>query len=247
MLIARKRAHATTTRGIADRRAVAAVEFALVLPLMVTMFWGVYDLARALIAWEETCSAAQQIAQAAEKLSVVAGSSLTVLTSTQMQDAMTTIYAQMPGLNLGDGSGSMTGAFAVTLSGIAYLPLCSTPTGCGPQTPTTLWSSNLTQGGGQLNAPSATRPLLRGCGSLTPVATFPDGPTQLLVMIRPAASPLTPQVVADVQYVFVPSFPLFPGTVHFFASASLPVPHGDDTQEVTLNTSGPPGNVVVCP
>ncbi len=252
MLTARRR-----VLSILDRRGVAALEFALVAPVMVLLFWGVYDLARALIAWEETCASAQQIAQAAEKLSVTAGSSMTSLTSTQMQDAMTTIYAQMPGLDLGRGSGSMTGAFAVTLSGIAYKPLCAASAGCGRQAPSTLWSSYLTEGGAQLNAAPVTAPLLRRCGGLTPAATFPDDDTQLLVMIVPAAAPLTPQVVADVQYVFTFSLPLLAllpglngagsGQVTFHASASMPAPYGDNIQEITFNSSGPPGNVVVCP
>ena len=258
MLTSRRRVLSDVKRGILDRRAVAALEFALVAPLMVLLFWGVYDLARALIAWEETCASAQQIAQAAEKLSVTAGSSMTSLTSTQMQDAMTTIYAQMPGLNLGNGTGSMTGAFAVTLSGVAYKPLCPASGGCGRQAPSTLWSTYLTEGGAQLNAAPVTLPLLRRCGGLTPTATFPNDATQLLVMIVPAAAPLTPQVVADVQYVFTFSLPLLAllpglnsgsgsGRVTFYASASMPAPYGDNTQEITFNSSGPPGNVVVCP
>lgn len=259
MLTSRGQARLAKIRVIRDRQAVAALEFALVAPLLVVMFWGVYDFARALIAWEETCAAAQQIAQAAEKLSVTTGSSLTSLTSTQMQDAMTTIYAAMPGLNLGNSSGSMTGAFAVTLSGIAYTPLCSTSSGCQAQTPTTLWSSYLTQGGAQqLNASSVTLPLLRGCGTLKSVATFPDDATQLSVMISPASITLTPQVVADVQYVFTFSLPMqnwfpflwsspVPGEVTFHASASMPAPHGDNMQEITFNNGGPPGNVESCP
>jgi Flp pilus assembly protein TadG len=248
MLTPRRHVRPARRRVAPDRRAVAALEFAIVAPLMVTMVCGVYDFARALIAWEETCSAAQQIAQAAEKLSVTAGSSLTSLTSAQMQDAMTTIYAQMPGLNLGNGTGSMTGAFAVTLSGIAYTPLCSTPTGCAPQAPATLWSTYLTQGGTQLMTPAtAVGPLRRSCGKPTPVATFPDDSTQLSVMISPGLSPLTPQVVADVRYVFTPSFPLFPGPITFWASAAMPSPYGDNAQEITLNTGAAAGVAVACP
>jgi Flp pilus assembly protein TadG len=240
------------SRARSRRSGVAAMEFALVAPVMGTLLWGVYDVARALIAWEETYHAAEAIAQAAEKMSITTrnytgGGPITALTATQMQNAMSTIYAEMPWLNLGNGTGALTGSYSVTLSGIVYSPVCpaNTTNTCAAQTPTVIWSSYLTEGGAQLVSPSEETPdaLYRLCGPLIPVAQFPDKNTQLLYMIDPNMVAggvknlnLIPQVVADVHYVFTPTFPLLAGkTFNFWASASFPAPLGGDDQAIVYD------------
>jgi Flp pilus assembly protein TadG len=247
------------------RSGVAAMEFALVAPIMVTLIWGVYDISRALVAWEQTYHAAEAVAQAAEKLSITNtnnpdGTPITSLTASQMQDAMSSIYAEMPWLNLGDGTGSLTGSYSVTLSGVEYAPRCpaNATNTCAPQVPNVLWSTYLTQGGSQLLTP-ATSPisLYRVCGLLLPVAQFPNNNTQLLYMIDPTLVKngvqnvnLIPQVVADVQYNFAPSFPILAGkTFTFWASASFPAPLGGDDQAIVFNETGSGGNGIVenCP
>jgi Flp pilus assembly protein TadG len=255
LIRARRQRRATMLRN--DTRGVAAMEFAMVAPIMVLLLWGVYDVARALIAWEETVHSAQAVAQAAEKMSITntfygtganSGKPITSLTAQRMQDAMSTIYAEMPWLNLGNGTGSLTGNYAVTLSGVVFSPVCpATLTGtCAPQTPTVIWSSYLTQGGAQLlTTPTQANPLLRACGSLTSVSAFPDNSSQLLDMINPNKMPggsttinVIPQVVADVVYVFKPSFPLLSGrTFTFYASATFPAPLGGDDQAIVLDAT----------
>ena len=212
-----------------------------------------FDLSRALIVWQETYNAAEAIAQSAEKLSVTPGSTLTSLTGSQMQNAMSAVYAQIPGLNLGNGKGTYTGPYSVTLSSIVYLPPCQTTAGCAAQAPYTLWSSYLTEGGTQLmTVPTPASPLLRPCGSLIPVSQFPNDSTQLSKMLNPtlvtggSAMTLSPQVVADVRYVFTPLFPLFLGTVTFWASATVPTPVGGSAQAVTFNNTGAAGSAVSC-
>jgi Flp pilus assembly protein TadG len=249
-----------------DRRGVAAMEFALIAPAMLLMIWGVYDLSRALLAWEETVHAAQAIAQAAEKLSITpsnypGGQPITALTATQMQTAMSSIYAEMPWLNLGDSTGTFKGNFTVTLSGVAFMPLCPALNAKNglcvfPQVPTVLWSSYLTEGGSQLLTPPPppnNTALYRLCGALLPVPQFPNNNTQRLFMMDPDLVPngannklvLPPQVVADVQYTFTPTFPLLAGkTYTFYASASFPAPVGDNDQEIVFDKSDSLANVV---
>jgi Flp pilus assembly protein TadG len=258
------------TRARSNRRGTAAMEFAMVAPIMVTMVWGVYDVARALVAWEETCRAAEAVAQAAEKMSITnrvypngnskAGEPISALTATQMQAAMSSIYAQMPWLNLGAGNGSLNGGYSVTLSGVAFTPLCAANSAntCQPQAPNVLWSSYLTEGGAQLLTPAkAGISLYRACGPLLPVAQFPNNSTQLLYMIDANLVNngvqnlnLIPQVVADVQYQFTPTFPLLSGkTFTFWASASFPAPLGGDDQEIVFdktNSGGVDGTVEDC-
>jgi hypothetical protein len=252
-------------RGVAAmeaRRGVAAMEFAMVAPLMVVMVWGVWDVARAMLAWEETVRAAEGIAQAAEKLSVKPGtgsSYVTTLTSTDMQNAMTTIFAQMPWLGTGNGDGEFTGPFFVLLSGVEFVPPCAaTATGtCAAQAPYTMWSSALSVNATQLktNPPQAPYLYDRPCGALQPVAEFPNNASQFFVMIDPNLEPgsttinLIPQVVADVVYTYTPTFPLLRHYSYtFYASATFPAPLGGDNQPISFDqTDSPSNNVEVCP
>jgi hypothetical protein len=172
---------------------VAAMEFAVTAPVLVLMIWGVYDVARALVAWEETTRAAEAIAQAAEKMSVTGntdattGAPILALTSQRMQDAMTTIYAEMPFLGLGNSTGAFRGIFSVTLSGVTYNPPCPAsaqgPSSCVmPQIPNVVWSAYLDQGGNQLLTPAVTAVtnIQRACGAPPYIAgTFPNNALQL--------------------------------------------------------------------
>jgi hypothetical protein len=258
--------------AIGARDAVAALEFALVAPVLAIMLLGVFDGARALVAWQQTENAAQAVAQAAEKLSVTPGVTTTALTYQQMQNAMTTIFAEMPGLSMGNTKGVFPGLFTVTLSEIVYYPQCrysvfggnpnaKPPTGCGfsatnPQIPYTYWSTSLQPAyGGQ-----QTGNVLRACGKLTreyPTWDSVPGnpqPTRFQQMLDPSDfgnNPivLSPQVVADVQYQFTPSFlvllPSHP-TITFVASAELSTPFGDNTQLITYTPGAGDGPINNC-
>ena len=252
--------------GRQDRRGTAAMEFAMVAPIMVVLIWGVFDVARALVAWEETYHAAEAIAQAAEKMSVTninypnTTQPLTALTASQMQDAMSTIYAEMPWLKLGAGNGAFTGQYAVTLSGVSFEPRCQANAldFCAPQTPNVLWSSSLGLGGSQLKTAPPNAPYLldRLCGPLVAVNQFPNDATQLTKMIDPNLVKVTlpkindiPQVVADVQFTYAPSFPLLQNfTYTFYASATFPAPLGGDDQEIVFDQKDSGANTVEnCP
>jgi Flp pilus assembly protein TadG len=270
----RKRAHLfprharALASAMAEHRSVAAMEFALVAPILITLTLATYDLARALLVWQQINNAAEAIAEAAEK---IAANNASQLTAAQMQNAMSTIYAEVPGLALGNGTGSFPGSYMVTLSEVVYLPFCTTATpsaanctttgytltNAGIQQPYTLWSSYLTEGNtnAQGGLMAASPNFLRKCnpgGStdnpLISVATFPDASNELAVMVNPdldgaqVAVTLTPQVVADVQYIFVPSFPLYSllskTGFTLWASATMPVPTGGLTQEITYTGTG---------
>ncbi len=246
------------------------MEFAIIAPAIVTMCWGVYDLGRALIAWQETTLAAEAVAQAAEKLSVTgnvdatSGAPILALTSQRMQDAMTSIYASMPFLGLGDHSGSFTGNYSVTLSGVAYTPPCPAsaqgPGACvSPQIPQVIWSAYLDEGGTQLMQPPVTALALvqRACGAPAVISgNFPNNGQQLQTLTDVNKSGaggtdvvLIPQVVADVQYVFTPTFPLIGRSFTFWASASFPAPLGGDDQPIVFDlthSTSHQGAVVNC-
>ncbi len=246
-------------RAAAATRGVAALEFALVAPVMAIMFFGTLDICRAYIAWQEVNDAAEAIVQAAEKLSITANSPTTQLTAAQMQAAMSTIYVEMPGLDYGNGDGLLgTGQFTAILSEVDFVPLCNTTANCAPQTPQTLWSSWLTEGGSSppLMQSTAQFPLYRAC-SLTAVPSFPNDDTRLLDMITPTKTnvanganttmTLVPQLVADVRFTFIPTFHVFVPQIVFWASATLPAPLGSTSQEVTFNGTAAGGNPQICP
>jgi hypothetical protein len=238
--------------ALAERRSVAAMEFAMIAPAIATMALGVFDIGRALIVWQQLNDAAVAITEAAEVMSITTGTggAATQLTAAQLQNAMTTIYAQIPGLNLGAGNGMFPGAFSVTLSSVSFYPLCATAVSCGSvQTPYTDWSSYLTSGGVKLEQPPGTlaTSLLRPCypTALVAVRQFPNqAPQQLQDMVNPllvkngATMTLAPQLVADVSYQFTPTFPFFVHPVTLWASSALPAPFGGLSQQVALSPAG---------
>jgi hypothetical protein len=244
-----------------SRRAVASLEFALVAPLMGIMVLAVFDGARALVAWQETENAAQAVVQAAEKMSVIASNTTPSLTYTQMQQAMSTIYEEMPWIWPGDGTSLFPGNYSVTLSEIEYLPLCHSSNiyACTqPQIPYTLWSTYLQEGGSKLLKSSSYQ---RQCGALTReyptwnnAATGNPPLTRWNQMVDPSNGGaigfvMTPQLVADVQYWFTPSFAqLLPksAVIKFVASAMLSTPVGDNALTVVYLSSPNDPNVVNC-
>jgi len=232
-------------------RAVAAMEFALIAPIILALTLASLDAARELLIYGQIHNAANAIAQAAEKLSVTTDPTTGLLTSeltaNQMQQALSTIYAEIPGLNLGNGGSLFSGSFGAGLSSISYTPSCTTTTGCGSQTPVVLWTTQLSVGGPMLQAPT-----YRPCGySPTQVAHLPNTSLSMIELESPVvaggtAMTLVPQVVADVAYQFTPWFPYFGSTVVLYASASYPAPIGALNAAITINTSASTTGVVSC-
>jgi hypothetical protein len=237
-------------RTLTETRCIASVEFAMAAPIALTLTLSGVDAARAYLIWSQVHNAANAIAEAAEKMSVTTnattGAVTTQLTADQMQQAMSLIYAEIPQLNLGNGGGLFPDSFLVVLSSISYSPLCKAATGCGGQTPFLVWSSYLSVGG-----PNLFLGFNRHCGNISPVARFYDTNANVSQMVSPVKAggtvmTLSPQIVADVIYSFRPFFPFFIGNTQIAASATMPVPIGDLTQVVTLNTSASTGNVLSC-
>jgi Flp pilus assembly protein TadG len=234
-----------------DRRGVAALEFALIAPVILLLTLASLDAARELLIYGQIHNAANAIAQAAEKLSVTtdptSGAVTSELTADQMQKALSTIYAEIPGLNLGNGGSVFSGSFGAGLSSVSYTPSCTATTGCGSQTPVLLWSTQLYSGGANLLGT-----VYRSCSTtLTQVAHLPNTSVSLQELASPVVSggtamTLVPQVVADVAYQFTPWFPFFRSSVMLYASASYPAPVGALNAAVTLNTSASTAGVFSC-
>jgi hypothetical protein len=251
MLRQRKGASRRAGGAFNRRSGIASLEFSIVAPALLSMTLIGVDGARGLLIWRQVHNAAAAIAENAEKMSVyqdpTTNQLLSELTADQMQQAMSTIYAVIPGLNLGAGGGLFPGTFAVTISSVPFYPLCTVATGCGTQNAYVLWSSYLSVGGSKL-----TQGIYRPCGMQTSVAAFPDTGSQYTVMENPnlasggSAVTVAPQIVVDVQYTFTPYFPLFMKSKTFYATAAVAAPVGGLDQTTTLSTTGGTGNVVSC-
>jgi len=233
-----------------ETRSIATLEFALSAPFVISLMLTVVDVARLDLIRTEVHNAANAIAEAAEKLSVTTNTSTgaitTELTADQMQLAMTAIYAEIPGLNLGNGGGLFPDSYAVALSSYTYSPLCTKPTNCGSQTASLLWSSSLSIGGAKLYYGYESN-----CGTVPQVTRFPDtnfnwNELPSPVLAGGTAMTLTPQIVANVAYSFTPFFPLFIQPLQVVASVTLPAPIGGLDQTITLNTGASTGNVRTC-
>jgi hypothetical protein len=238
-------------RTFGETSSAATLEFALCAPIMITLTLTVVDVARLELVRAEVHNAANAIAEAAEKLSVTTnattGAITAELTADQMQQAMSSIYAEIPGLNLGNGGSLFPDPYAVALSSITYTPLCTKATNCGSQTASLLWSSSLSVGGTKLYLG-----FMSTCGTVPQVTQFADtngnwNEIPSPVLAGGAAMTLVPQIVADVAYSFTPFFPLFVQSLQVVASVNLPAPIGGLDQTITLNTGAPTGNVRICP
>ena len=150
-------------------RAVAAIEFALVTPVMAIMLLGVYNIGTVLILKQQVYNAAHAIAVNASTLAVQLDKS-TTLTPAQAQLAMSSIYAEMPWVR----SGAAPGFKVVTLTSVAFAnsnPACNPAIATCVYTPNVAWSASYMGGVVNSSAPNNTfYQILRPCGPQGAVA-----------------------------------------------------------------------------
>jgi hypothetical protein len=135
-------------RGIVrDRRGVAALEFALVFPLMLALLFGVYELSEPMMIYQEVYAAAHSIPASASSVAVQ-GDGSTSLTYAQVQFEASTIFAEIPALRSGQqayGSSDL-----VTISSVVFEPTSLTcPESVNPKcdyVPNVVWSVAYTGG-----------------------------------------------------------------------------------------------------
>ena len=213
-------------RLLAARGALAGVEFALILPLLLAMLAGLADLSLAIITARRLTSAAADVALTASTMAVQA-SNLNALSGTQAWQATTAPFAVFPAwrsVNTGDKG------FSITLSAVDF---AATPRGCTTQcagyAASTRWSVG--NPAGQI--------MLRPCGALA-AGDGADGMATLPKGVFGATSPTS----SDVATVFVPLFTgVFVGPVAMLRSAYIPPRVNNGVQL----TSAGPGQSVVCP
>ena len=216
-----------------DRSGTPAIEFALVAPVMFTILAGSYDVTQVFIALRRVTSTAQAIVQIATEQAVQPDQTIS-LTPTQAYQAMTAIYAMIPGLK----SGADTSQYSVTLSAIV---LVATPPGCVAGSKctyvaNTAWSTALSLGSN----------VTRHCGVVTQVA--PTQQATISTLPISGMTTVTSVVVADVSYSYQPLFSGFvTGPVTLQRTAFLPPRAGKPTDYVQYDKDHAATNSAVCP
>jgi hypothetical protein len=129
----------------AERRSVAALEFALILPLMLVLLAGVYDITEALIVYNTINDTANNVVETGTILALKDHPDhSTALSYDQVQLAESTIWADFPDLR----RGQKTGTKSVTLSAIDYQPPsgCNSGAQCSEYAAYVVWSEAYTGG-----------------------------------------------------------------------------------------------------
>ena len=200
------------------RRGTAAIEFALISPVMIFMVLGVFDISKGLIIYQEVYNAAHDISVSASILAVQADGS-TSLTFAQTQQAMSIIWAEMPWLR----SGIETGNRQIEIYSVKFqqnIANCvSSSTVACATTPYVQARTNYQQNGfsqGYTGAPS--------CAALNQIAATAWTPGDLQSIATAGVSNPDPIIVVDVYYQYTPAFVNFiTGPLSFWVSAYFPV------------------------
>jgi Flp pilus assembly protein TadG len=220
---------------IADRRGLAGLEFAAIAPVMVLFAMGGFDIARALITWQEVQTAAEWAAVSAQSMAVQLDTS-TSLTPQQVQVALTSIYGSMPQIT----SRLWGGTYGIAMSAVEWT---TTTTPNGPvYSPVLAWTTSL-----YALAPAETfspydTALKRTCGAaLNQVDTVPSD-SSILTSI-PTKDVTTPStfVLVDIHYQFSPILPVtfIIGPIDFYTTFVFPNLIGQNTQPLNYDWANP--------
>lgn len=206
--------------ALASTRGVAALEFAIAVPVLALLVVGVFDLAKAVILWQQVYNAAHTIPVSASTLSVQPDKT-TSLTPALAGQAMSEIYGEIPWIR----DGIEHGVRSVTLSSVTFIP----NNGCVPSitvtctyTAAVTWSVTYA-GGTQGKQHDAFTPVLRPCTPLpaqvTPTSPIVPPQTPLTVIGTALITQPDPILVADVHYQYSPFFLKFvTGPLDFYAT-----------------------------
>ena len=165
-----------------SRRGLAGVEFAVVVPVLLTLLCGAVDLSRAIIMTRRLTLAAASTATIATTMAVQA-SSLNSLSGVQAWQATTAPFALFPEWL----ASPSTGSFSITLSAVTFMPSKS------GYLAHVAWS--VANPSGQAR--------LRSCGTLSPTS---DSAPSSLTALPSDVFGATSILAADVSGVFLPLF-----------------------------------------
>jgi Flp pilus assembly protein TadG len=174
------------------RSGVAAIEFALIAPILILMATGLHDLTRAFIAWQRLSMAAQAIAEIATSVAATAANTNS-LNASQAGQASSAVYAYLP-----NTATPTHPAFGVTLTSIVMTPTVQGCVAACTYTAHVAWSGVF-----QGTSPRRLCDAIANESALTAVSDDLDpSPSTLPTHVYSAA----PLLVADVSYTYTPLF-----------------------------------------
>ncbi len=190
-----------------DRAGVAAMEFALIAPVMAIFLFGLVDITQALITYRRVTTVAQQTAEIVTELAenpdaaeaAVVAPHTPALSVAQLNAASTLLFAVFPGLRSLVVAPALA-PYSVTVSEVVFTGLpqnCTTGVDCTSYTANLAWSVPLSYG----------QQIVRACGQLNQVSakTAPaltNIPTAGMTALQTAT-------VVDVSYSYTPIFGKF--------------------------------------
>jgi Flp pilus assembly protein TadG len=195
-------------RGAApdSQQGVVSLEFAVIAPVLITMTIGAYDVGRAVIFWQETQTAAQNIAFGAATDAAAVSSQTSDLTYQSnitpavAQNIMSIIYGVIPEVRSASYITS-GGQFSVTLTGIVFQAPAGSPAGT-PLSAYVIWSVPLTELPSGASGFSTTRT----CGLVTQLSSLPETSATMQSIPTSNITYPSPVVVADVHFRYKPLF-----------------------------------------
>jgi Flp pilus assembly protein TadG len=218
---------------IRSRGGLAAVEFALVAPVLVTLCAGLYDLTSAFLAWQRVNMAALEIAQITTyEAAANNNANMNILNIAETQTATSAIYAYLP-----DTLTAPTASFGVVVTSVVVTlqnPACTSS--CS-YIPNVAWSGRFQGGAGTMR--------VCGASALGWVADIvASSPTTLPTDLQQPQ----PLVVVDVYYTFKPMFFTFiTGNIVMMRSAYFSPRTGLPSDWVQYYWAGLPDLTVQCP
>jgi Flp pilus assembly protein TadG len=236
------------------RRAVVALEFGIIAPVMALLVIGVFDISKAAILWEQVWAASRGISESAATLAIQTDGSAQ-LTNAQGTQALSLVLAEIPWLRggiatTGETSSNAGQTVSAVLTSVDYEIAPGCTSNCG-YLATVKWSK-------AYNLPGfVTSGVLRPCGSTKALflqQTAPGSPPSLATITTSEVETLPksgiavpdPFLMADVKLTYKPYFFNFvTGSVTFWATSYWPVRSSvpsTTTPWATLDTSASDSN-----
>lgn len=209
-----------------DRRGVAALEFALLAPVLIVIAVSLTDVTNAVITWWQLSSAAGAIARIATTYAATLNNT-NILSTTQATTASTALFGVIPRLISAPAT-----QYGVTLSSIVMTPTVPSCTSHCTYVANVAWTA-------VLQGSSSKRP----CGTL---ASVPDGTPSDKRTLAADAFSAAPVLVVDVTYDFTPIFTnLFGAGASFMETAYMAARAGKDADWTRI--TGPNFAQAQCP
>ncbi len=175
------------SRLLRAREGLAALEFAIIAPLLIAAFTGLYDLTTGFLAWQRVNMAALAIDQIATAMAATPQNT-NILDLADATTAASAIYAYLP-----DTLTAPAASFGVVITSVVMTP---TQAGC---TSGCTYNANVAWSGSYQGTAGTIRP----CGTLTAV---PDASNITPTTLATDAFSPEPILVVDVTYTFHPLF-----------------------------------------